>query len=50
MDYNKLLVIEPKYNNVNEFEETCLAFDINQDEHNSYQKLHSNSDQVSELK
>ena len=49
MDYNKLLVTEPKYN-VSEFEETCLAFDINQDEHNSYQKLHSNSDKVSELK
>ena len=49
MDYNKLLVTEPEYN-VNEFEETCIVFDINQDEHNSYQKLHSNGDQVSELK
>ena len=27
MDYNKLIVTELEYNNVNEFEESCLAFD-----------------------
>ena len=50
MEYDKILATEPEHDNVNEIEESCLAFDINQDENNCYQKLQSNGDQVSKLR